>query len=168
MLRCGTILLRLLLVAVACGAAGCGRSLQRKILFEGVERFEQHGTAGFDLALRVDNRSGRDLRLERGELLLYMDGVETCRATLVGAAVAPRRMRSAPGMRWRMRVADPLRWRVCEKRIREGEIDRIGVSFDARVSAGAAGKNISAEMMPLSDFLAIFELSIDDLRSYLE
>lgn len=159
------VLFHITLLALMLLAPGC--SMRERIRIEAVEAVERHGTAGFDLRIRVDNRSPRDLQLQRGETVLYYDGAEACRMTLVGTPTAPRRTQSRVLLRWRLRVSSPAAWYACEKRLREGDDRLISISFDARIAAGARSKNISCGIMPLSEFLPIFGLTIRDLQQYL-
>lgn len=159
------VLFHITLVALVLLAPGCG--MRQRIGVEGVEAVERHGTVGFDLTLRVDNRSSRDLQLQSGEMVLYCDATEACRMTLVGTPTAPRRTLGPVLLRWRLRVSSPAAWRACEKRLREGDISPVTVAFDARIAAGSRSKNISYGIMPLSEFLPIFGLTIRDLQQYL-
>ena len=54
------------------------------------------------------------------------------------------------------------------KKIREDDISKIGVSFAIEGRGGPAHVKISREMMPLSEFLNIFGLSLNDVKNYLE
>ena len=54
------------------------------------------------------------------------------------------------------------------KKIREDDISKIGVSFAIEGRGGPARIKISREMMPLSEFLNIFGLSLNDVKNYLE
>ena len=46
--------------------------------------------------------------------------------------------------------------------------ERIGIRYDLRGRGGAVPVNISAEMMPLSDFLNTFGLTIEDVKKQLK
>ena len=50
---------------------------------------------------------------------------------------------------------------------RAGEIGQVAVSCRIRGRGGPVRVNISQEMMPLSDFLNIFGLTLQDVQNYL-
>ena len=138
--------------AVALSCASCRRAAERareKIRLEAVEQVAPRGLSGVDVTLRVANGSGHRLVLESAEFDLYYEGSR------------------AGGVTLRLRIADPLACFALVRRLRAGDPSRICVSYDVRGHGGPVPVHLAEEMVPLSQFLRTFGLSIEDLKNYL-
>ena len=101
-------------------------------------------------------------------LTVYYAGGVVTKVALREPAEAPRRATASVTTLWRIRTSDPMALHVMTKKIREDDISKIGVSFAIEGRGGPARIKISREMMPLSEFLNIFGLSLNDVKNYLE
>ncbi len=155
----------LLTVAVSCRQAV--EQARHEIGIETVERIERRGSAGAVAVLRVRNDSERTLVLRHARIGVSYGGAPVCELELRDPVRVPRRTTGSVTTLWRLRADNPMALYVLERRIREGDLERIGIRYDLRGRGGAVPVNISAEMMPLSDFLNTFGLSADDLKNYL-
>ena len=156
--------------AVALSCASCRRAAERareKIRLEAVEQVAPRGLSGVDVTLRVANGSGHRLVLESAEFDLYYAGSRAGGVTLREAVEVPKRTTLSAETRWRLRIADPLACFALVRRLRAGDPSRICVSYDVRGHGGPVPVHLAEEMVPLSQFLRTFGLSIEDLKNYL-
>lgn len=165
------LLLHLLLLAVVLMTGGCRRAVERsarKVRFEGIERVERQGLTGAGIVVRIDNGSAHRLTLASAELDVYQG--DACVATVILAdpvEIEPRTVASVT-TNWRLKISDPLALLVLYGRVKAGQFDQIAVSLRVEGRGGPAPVNFSREKMPLSDFLNIFGLSIQDVQNYLK
>ena len=117
--------------------------------------------------LRVRNDSERTLVLRHARIGVSYGGAPVCELELRDPVRVPRRTTGSVTTLWRVRADDPMALYVLERRIREGDLERIGIRYDLRGRGGAVSVNISGKMTSLSDFLNTFGLSADDLKNYL-
>ena len=154
------------------GVSGCGRTLGRMlfcILLLGV-------VLPLGSCRRMAEKAQRNIRLEAVEKArrqglsgaVYYAGRVVTKVALREPAEAPRRATASVTTLWRIRTSDPMALHVMTKKIREDDISKIGVSFAVEGRGGPARVKISREMMPLSEFLNIFGLSLNDVKNYLE
>ena len=155
----------LLTAAVSCRQAV--EQARHEIGIETVERIERRGLAGAVAVLRVRNDSERTLVLRHARIGVSYGGAPVCELELRDPVRVPRRTTGSVTTLWRVRADDPMALYVLERRIREGDLERIGIRYDLRGRGGAVSVNISGKMTSLSDFLNTFGLSEDDLKNYL-
>ena len=161
----------ILLLGVVLPLGSCRRmaeKAQRNIRLEAVEKARRQGLSGAEIVLRIKNGTGHKLKLEKASLTVYYAGVVVTKVALREPAEAPRRATASVTTLWRIRTSDPMALHVMTKKIREDDISKIGVSFAVEGRGGPARVKISREMMPLSEFLNIFGLSLNDVKNYLE
>lgn len=167
----GRMLFCILLLWVVLPLGSCRRmaeKAQRNIRLEAVEKARRQGLSGAEIVLRIKNGTGHKLKLEKASLTVYYAGGVVTKVALREPAEAPRRATASVTTLWRIRTSDPMALHVMTKKIREDDISKIGVSFAVEGRGGPARVKISREMMPLSDFLNIFGLSLNDVKNYLE
>ena len=167
----GRMLFCILLLGVVLPLGSCRRmaeKAQRNIRLEAVEKARRQGLSGAEIVLRVKNGTGHKLKLEKASLTVYYAGGVVTKVALREPAEAPRRATASVTTLWRIRTSDPMALHVMTKKIREDDISKIGVSFAVEGRGGPARVKISREMMPLSEFLNIFGLSLNDVKNYLE
>lgn len=167
----GRMLFYMLLFASVLSLGSCRRAIekaQRNIRIEAVEKAERQGLSGAEIVLRVRNDTGYKLKLKKASLeVYYAEGLVT-KVALRKEVEVPRRTTGSVTTLWRIRTSDPMALHVMTKKIREDDISKIGVSFAVEGRGGPAPVKISQQMMPLSEFLNIFGLSLDDVKNYLE
>ena len=167
----GRMLFCILLLGVVLPLGSCRRmaeKAQRNIRLEAVEKARRQGLSGAEIVLRIKNGTGHKLKLEKASLTVYYAGGVVTKVALREPAEAPRRATASVTTLWRIRTSDPMALHVMTKKIREDDISKIGVSFAVEGRGGPARVKISREMMPLSEFLNIFGLSLNDVKNYLE
>ena len=160
----GRMLFCILLLGVVLPLGSCRRmaeKAQRNIRLEAVEKARRQGLSGAEIVLRIK-------KLEKASLTVYYAGGVVTKVALREPAEAPRRATASVTTLWRIRTSDPMALHVMTKKIREDDISKIGVSFAVEGRGGPARVKISREMMPLSEFLNIFGLSLNDVKNYLE
>lgn len=167
----GRMLFCILLLWVVLPLGSCRRmaeKAQRNIRLEAVEKARRQGLSGAEIVLRIKNGTGHKLKLEKASLTVYYAGGVVTKVALREPAEAPRRATASVTTLWRIRTSDPMALHVMTKKIREDDISKIGISFAVEGRGGPARVKISREMMPLSEFLNIFGLSLNDVKNYLE
>lgn len=168
---CHRVLRWVLLLALVLPMTSCRRATERalsKIRVEEVVKLERQGLSGAELVLRVKNATGHKLVLERAVLRLYYAESLVTSIALRGRVEVPRRSDGEVTTLWRTRTSDPMALYVMRKKLAGGDLSRIAVSFSIEGRGGPVPVNISQEMMPLSDFLNIFGLSFDEVKTYLK
>lgn len=172
---CGCTSLRVLrwalLLSLVLPMTSCRRATEKalsKIRVEEVVKLERQGLSGAELVLRVKNATGHKLVLERAVLRIYYAENLVTSIALRGRVEVPRRSDGEITTLWRTRTSDPMALYVMRKKLAGGDLSRIAVSFSIDGRGGPAPVNISQEMMPLSDFLNIFGLSFDEVKTYLK
>lgn len=156
----GRILPKLALCIGALLLAACSGMVRKLGPVEPVD-FDRHGWAGADLTLRIGNRSAHDLHIRAAEITFCYDETFVGTATLTRETVIPKHSSDLHRTRWRLRVEDPAAAMLILKRIEAHDYDRIAIGYTVTAKAGAAKRTFSAEMVPLSIFLATFGASID-------
>lgn len=160
----------LLILLATLSLASCRKAVeeaQRNIRFEGIEGIELQGLTGVEVVARVTNDSNYDLALETARLDIYY-GQERVASILLREPVAvPRHTGGSISSRWSIRISDLLLLYEAVQKARQDDISRLAVSFSVAGRGGPAPVRFSREMMPLSDFLHIFGLSLQDVKNYL-
>lgn len=137
-----------------------------KIRIEAVEQIDRHALSGVDLTLRVNNGSGYKLVLRDASLTLWFAGACVGDVTLREGVEVPRRTTQSVMTRWRLRINDPIALFALSSRLGAGDLSQVCVSYEVHGRGGPAKVNISQEMIPLSDFLRIFGLTIEEVKTY--
>lgn len=161
----------LLVLTVALTAASCRRAVEkarRNIRIEAVERIERHGLTAAEIVVRVANGTGYKLQLDEAELDLYYAGSRVGTVRLREGVEVARRTTASVATWWQLKIADPLALYVLTKKLRENDLSQVTVSFAVKGRGGPAPVNISQERMPLSDFLNIFGIGLQDVKNYLK
>ena len=155
----------ILLTAMVLPMVSCRRAVEkarRNIRLEAVEKVERKGMGGAEAVVRVKNGTGYKLVLERAKVDLFYAGSRVMSIILHGRVEVPRRTTGSFTSLWRVRTTDPV------KKIREDDISQVAVSFAVEGRGGPASVKNSEEMVPLSEFLNIFGLSLQDVKNYLD
>ena len=152
----------LLLLAAALSLSSCRRAAEKarkNIRIEAVEKFERHGMTGAEMVLRVMNNTGYKLSLQKAGMDVYFAGSPVGSIRLKEGVEVARRSTQSVSTQWQLRIADPLALYVLTKKLGEGDLSQVAVSYAVEGRGGPAGVNISREMVPLSEFLNIFGLT---------
>ena len=94
---------------------------------------------------------------------------EPARSVVLREAVeVPRRTTDSFRTLWQLKISDPLALYVLARKVKSGDLSQVEVSYAVEGRGGPAPVKISRERMPLSDFLNIFGLSLQDVKNYLD
>ncbi|MEG0789018.1 MAG: hypothetical protein RSB23_02075 [Alistipes sp.] len=152
----------------AVSLSSCQKAIEkarRNIRVEAVEQVEVHALSGVDITLRVMNNTGHRLSLHTAELKLFYDSNYVGNAVLREAVEVPKRATTSITTRWKVKISDPIALYLMSKKINQGDISLLAVSFDLTGKGGPAPITISQQMIPLSDFLRIFGVSIEEVKN---
>ncbi|MEG1612158.1 MAG: hypothetical protein RRZ83_04060 [Alistipes sp.] len=159
----------MLLLAVSL-LPSCRRAVEKarqNIRIEAVEKVERHALSGIDLTLRVHNGTGYKLVLNNALLTLWLDGSRVGDVILREEVAIERHTTQSAITRWKFKIDNPLALYVLVRRIHANDFSQIEVSYAVNGRGGPAPIKISSEMIPLSDFLHIFGVRIEDIKTYL-
>lgn len=163
-------LIYLLLLALGLSAPSCRRAVEKareNIRVEAVESVRRQGLTGAEVVLRVKNGTGYKLVLKNARMDVYYAGSRVGDIRLREGVEVPRRTTASVPTAWQLRIADPLALYVLTKRVRENDFSQVAVSFSIEGRGGPAPVNISRDMVPLSEFLNIFGVTLQDVSNYL-
>lgn len=165
------ILLYLTLACVLVISGSCRKAAEKarkNIRIEAVEKFELHGMTGADVVLRVMNDTGYKLSVESAQLDLFYSGSLVGTVRLREGVELDRRTTASVAMQWQLRVEDPLSLFVVMQKIKQNDLADVAVSYAVKGRGGPAKINISREMVPASEFLNTFGLTLQNLGNYLK
>lgn len=162
------LLLAIVAVAVLPSCRGAVEKARRNIRVEKIEKIERYGLSGFDLTLRVKNDTRYRLRLDTVSLALFYDDSRVGTISLREGVEVPKRTTLNVTTQWRLRISDPLALYVVGKKLEAGDLSPLSVSVLVQGRGGPARIDISRERVPLSQFLATFNLSVEDITRYLK
>ena len=160
----------LLLGFVALATVSCRRTAERaaqKIRIEAVDAFRLRGMTGAELVLRVANDTRHKLVLNRAELSLYYRDNRCITVQLHESVEVGKRTVEAVPTRWKFKIDDPLAMLLLVRAVQSDDPSQIRVSYAIEGHGGPARVNILREKVPLSDFLAIFGLTLQEVQQYL-
>lgn len=164
-------LLILLLAAAVLPMSSCRRAVEkarRNIRFEAVERVTRQGLTGAEVVVRVTNDTGYKLVLDDARIDIFYDGGRVGTILLREGVEVPRRTSGSVTTRWQLKISDPLALYVLAKKVRAGDISQVTVSYAVEGRGGPAPVKISREGVPLSEFLNIFGITLQDVKNYLK
>lgn len=154
----------------ALGLPSCRRAAEkarRNIRIEAVEQIDRHALSGMDLTVRVHNGSRYKLLLSQAELEVWYAGSCIGSVQLREGVAIPRRTTQSVTLRWKFRIDDPFGLYALARKLRRDDLSQVEVGFRVKGRGGPAAVNIRKERMPLSDFLRIFGIGIDDIKTYM-
>ncbi len=145
----------LLLCAVV--MSGCIK--RSDIVFHKVEGVNFFGQTGMEMALKVENKAGVNVKLHSGVMILSLDGRPALEVSLKEQVVIPKRSETTIVLPLKMRLVNP----IAALSLMGGGIgdkaSRITVSGKATAKVGLAKKRYEVDDMPLGDLLAKFGVS---------
>lgn len=158
----------LLLTALTFGS--CRRAAQKaaeKIRIEAVEQITPKGLSSAEAVIRIANGTGHRLELEQAEFVLHYRSAQVIAFRLQEGIAVDRRTTASIPTRWRIRLLDPLSILLIGRDLRNGDPSQIFVSYTLEGRGGPVRGNLGQQMMPLSDFLRIFGVTMSDIQHYL-
>lgn len=160
-----------LLLAAALAAPSCRRAVEkarRNIRIEAVERIERQGLTAAEAVLRVRNDTGHKLVLDEVRLDVFYGDSRAGTILLRERVEIERHTVESVTTRWQIKISDPLALYVLARKLKAGDFSQVRVSYDVAGRGGPVPVKISREMVPLSEFLNIFGLTLQDVENYLK
>ncbi|WP_290540575.1 hypothetical protein [Alistipes sp.] len=160
-----------LLLILAVSLASCRRAVEKarqNIRFEGIEKVERQGLTGAEVVVRVMNNTGYKLVLETAEMGVYYADSRVGTIVLREAVEVPRHTTDSFRTLWQLKISDPLALYVLARKVKSGDLSQVEVSYAVKGRGGPAPVKISHERMPVSDFLNIFGLTIEEVKKQLK
>lgn len=159
-----------LLLALTLPLGSCRKAVQKtasKIRLEAVERITPRGLSALEAVLRIDNGTSHRLTLERAVLTLHYQQSGVLTLTLHEGCSIEKHTTESIVTRWKMQFGDPLGLMLLAGAVRAGDASQISVSCQIGGRGGPARINLDRQMVPLSEFLRTFGVSMEDLNQYL-
>ena len=160
-----TLLLALVLPMSACRKAA--QKAASKIRLEAVERVTPKGFTAVEAVLRVANGTSYKLALEQATIRIHYRQSDVLVLTLHEAVGLGKKRTESLTTRWKVQIADPLALLLLARDVKSGDPSQIAVSARIEGRGGPARVNLDRQMVPLSEFLRTFDLSMEDLNNYL-
>ena len=165
------LLFWILLSAVLLPMTSCRRAVEkarRNMRIEAVEKVERQGLSGAEVVVRVTNDTGYKVVLKQARIDVFHAGNLVTSILLREPVEVPRRTAGSVSSLWKMRTPDPMALYALKRKLQQGEAARVSVTLSVEGRGGPSPVKISEQMMPLSEFLNIFGLSLQDVKNYLE
>lgn len=160
-----------LLLAAALSATSCRKAAEkaaRNIHVEALERLERQGLTGAEAVLRVRNDTGHKLELDQARLDLYYGDSRAAAIVLRERVEVERHTVGSVPTLWRLKISDPLALYALVRKAETGDLSQVRVSFALDGRGGPVPVKISREQVPLSEFLNIFGLTLQDVTDFLK
>lgn len=164
-----TLLLPVLLLLVLT-MGSCRRAAEnaaRKIRLEAVEKIEPKGLTGAEVTLRIANGTKHKLALTKAAFALHYKESKAVSIRLHESIEIGKLTTESIVTRWRLHIDDPLAVLLLGRDLRADDLSQIRISYAIEGRGGPASVNIARENVPLSDFLNIFGLTLQDVKQYL-
>lgn len=160
-----------LVLAVVLPMSSCRRAVEkarRNIRIEAVEKIKLQGMTGIDLVLRLKNGTNYKLVLDRAALNLYYAEDCVAQAVLREKIEVARLTTGSVTTQWKLRVSDPLALYALVRKVGQGDLSKINVSYELEGRGGPIPAKSSSRIMPLSEFLHIFGVDIEHVKKLLK
>jgi len=149
----------------------CRRTAERlreKIRLEAIESVRRQGLSGAEIVARVANDTRYELQLERATADIFYGTSRVSRITLCeGVQLGPRTTASVT-TRWRVRIDDLLALYALVRRVQRDDLSEAFISFSVEGRGGPVPVEFTRERMPLSEFMRIFDLELQEVKNYLK
>lgn len=136
---------------------------RENIRVESIEKIATTDLTNVDIVLKIANNSKYKLALDDATLTLFYGQSRVGDIMLREGVEVPKRATTSVLMQWRLKINNPLTLFAASRELRSRNLDNMYVSFKIAGKGGPAPIDFSEDMMSLSQFLAIFGASIDDL-----
>ncbi len=158
------LLISLLLVS----CKGAVERAQQNFRIGRVESVERQGLRGAKVSLQVCNSTGHKVVFKEIGFTVYSAGTRMADISLRARVEVPRGTNGSIVSLWRTDFADPLAGDVLLRKLRQNDLGQTVVSYIVKARAGMIPIEIRQGMMPMSDFLNNFGLSLDEITACLE
>ncbi len=105
--------------------------------------------------------------LDKADIEVTYDGAVLASAELRDGITVDKRTTESITTSWQLDIGNPLVALVALKRVRGGDTSCVTVNMTAEGRGGPMPVNISRKNIPLSDFLNIFGITMDDINKFL-
>lgn len=158
------VLLLLVLTMGSCRRAA--ENAARKIRLEAVEKIEPKGLTGAEVTLRIANGTKHKLTLSKAVFVFHYKQDKVMSIRLHEGIEIGRLTTESIVTRWKLRIDNPLAMLLLSRDLHADDPSHIYISYDIEGRGGPAGVNIARERIPLSDFLHIFDITLQDVKKY--
>lgn len=138
-------------------------NVRTNVRVESVENISINGFSTVDMVLKVANNSKYKLALDNAALTLFYGGSRVGEVILQEGIDLPKGATTRLSFKFRFKVSNPLTLLAMTREFKERRLDNMQVSFNVSGKGGGVPVRFSGEMVPLSQFIATFGTSIDDL-----
>lgn len=163
-------LLFLLVFAATLPLGSCRRAVERaaeKIRVEAVEKVERQGLTSARVTVRIANGTAHKLVLNAATVDIHYGTGRAASIVLRNEVSIESRTTRSVETEWQVKVSDLLALYALTRKVASDDISQIFVSVTAEGRGGPVPVNISREMMPLSDILNTFGMTLQDVKNYL-
>ncbi len=157
----------LLLVAAVAMTPSCRKmadEARENVKLEAIESIKLRGLSAVDATVRIKNDTDYTLALNSANVTLYYGDDAVARATLSEGVELAGHTTASLHTSWRLKILSPLTLYVVARKALAGDISQMTLSGTVEGRGGPMPVKISREKMPLSEFLDIFGLTMDDLK----
>ena len=161
------VLLSILLLSLALTLGSCRRMAEKaaqKVRIEAVEEFRIRGLTGAEMVLRIANGTRHTIELDQVELTLHYKEHPAIRLRLLEGIEIGKRTTESVATRWKLKP-EGLTMMLVARDLHNDDLSKIRVSFRIEGHGGPARIDIAQERMPLSDFLSIFGITLQELKN---
>ena len=165
------LLLIIMLLAAVLPMTSCRRAVEKarsKIRLEAIEKVQRQGLTGAEVTVRIQNGTGYKLQLDAAQADIYYSGSRIGTATLREGVAVDGRTTASVTTFWNLSISNPLALLGAVGRLRAGDVSPFAVSFTAECRGGPAPVKISRVMVPLSDILNNFGMTLQDVKNFLK
>lgn len=139
-----------------------------KIHFGGFRRATHSTTSGMNLYAAIDNGIAHNIVVKSCTAVISRNGREIMRIELRDRVIVPKQSLSEVLLPLRFRADNSMSIAVLLRRILDGRIDDLTVSFTARFRVSIVSKTFSRQNIAMSEFLDTFGVSIDDVEQLID
>ena len=164
------ILFTTLLALLALGMSSCRRMAEKaaqKIRIEGVESVTPKGLSSAEAVLRITNGTSHKLLLRDVKFELFYQTNHVLTIKLQEEVEVAKRSSGPVATRWRIRINDPLALLLIGRDLAQENTSNLYIRYTVEGRGGPVAVNQTSEQMPLSDFLRIFGVSLDDIKPHI-
>lgn len=139
-----------------------------KIHFGGFRRATHCTASGMNLYVAIDNGISHNIVVKSCSAVVSRGGVEIMRIELRDRVVVAKQSLTEVLLPLRFSADNSMSILVLLRRILEGRIDDLSVSFTARFRVSIVSKTFSRQNIAMSEFLDTFGVKIDDVEQLID
>lgn len=156
----------LLLVLTMGSCRRAAENAARKIKVEAIEKIEPKGLTGAEATLRIANGTKHKLALSKAVFVFHYRQDKVMSIRLHEGIEIGKLTTESIVTRWKLRIDNPLAMLLLSRDLHADDPSQIYVSYAIEGRGGPAAVNIARERIPLSDFLNIFDVTLQDVKKY--